>query len=160
MEAKLDELATVAAGIDPARLRMALKKDTTITFRLSELDKESMQATAARLGLTVTEYLTRLNAIAADKLEDPTPAPALELVDPPEAYRANSTPLRTLGRARGQKMKPRELKTAKRAVLACIKSGGTAKAAAAAVGVSGPAVWKWRQDDDTFSKAYDKAKNA
>lgn len=52
----------------PKQLNDALAKTSVVTFRVSKADKDEMQTTAARLKLTLTEYLLRLHAIAKGKL--------------------------------------------------------------------------------------------
>ena len=52
----------------PKQLRDTLAKTQVVTFRVSKADKDDMQATAADLGLTLTEYLVRLHTIAKGKL--------------------------------------------------------------------------------------------
>jgi hypothetical protein len=50
------------------QLKDAIAKTDVVTFRVSKVDKAEMQATAAKLGLSLTEYLSRLHAIARGKL--------------------------------------------------------------------------------------------
>jgi len=66
---RFDELAQVLAGVGPVRLRQALTKSETVTIRITMADKLSMQRTASRCGLSVTEYLTRLHWLASEKVE-------------------------------------------------------------------------------------------
>lgn len=65
---KSDQLATVMEKIPAKKLRASLVKTKAIAMRVTENDHESMHKTAAMCGLTVTEYLCRLHAIAAQKL--------------------------------------------------------------------------------------------
>ncbi|KAF0241625.1 MAG: hypothetical protein FD180_4349 [Planctomycetota bacterium] len=67
-KAMLDRLAELLKGTEPERLRSVLAKDATIIFRVSESDKASMAETATALGLTVTDYLTRLHLFAVEVL--------------------------------------------------------------------------------------------
>jgi predicted DNA binding CopG/RHH family protein len=46
-----------------------LAKSETIIFRVSSKDKDQMQKTAKKLGLSLTEYLTRLHQIAVEQLK-------------------------------------------------------------------------------------------
>jgi hypothetical protein len=46
-----------------------LAKSETIIFRVSAKDKAEMQKTAKKLGLSLTEYLTRLHQIAQERLK-------------------------------------------------------------------------------------------
>lgn len=65
---KPDQLATVLEKVPAKRLRASLTKSKTIIMRVTGDDHESMHRTAKSCGLTVTEYLTRLHALAAEKL--------------------------------------------------------------------------------------------
>lgn len=53
----------------PKQLMDALAKTAVVTFRVSVQDKAEMQATAEKLGLTLTDYLLRLHGIAKQKLK-------------------------------------------------------------------------------------------
>jgi len=50
------------------QLKDSLAKTETVVFRVSKAEKADMQATAGKMGLSLTEYLTRLHAIAKGKL--------------------------------------------------------------------------------------------
>lgn len=63
-----DRLAAHLKTVSPSRLRKLIAKDARIDFRLSETDKDAMQATAQGVGLTVSEYLVRLHYVANKKL--------------------------------------------------------------------------------------------
>lgn len=65
---KTDRLATVLNKIPAKRLRAALTKTKAIAIRVTADDHEGMLKTAKVCGMTVTEYLTRLHAFAAEKL--------------------------------------------------------------------------------------------
>ncbi|MDP1769715.1 MAG: hypothetical protein Q8L74_13070 [Nitrospirota bacterium] len=65
---KADRLATVLGKIPAKRLRASLMKTKAIAMRVTEDDHEGMHRTAKACGMTVTEYLTRLHAFAAEKL--------------------------------------------------------------------------------------------
>ena len=67
-KAMLDRLAELLKGTEPERLRSVLAKDEAITIRLTASDKASMAETASDLGLTVTDYLTRLHLFAVEVL--------------------------------------------------------------------------------------------
>lgn len=66
--AMLDRLADLLRGVNPEQLRSVLAKEEAITIRLTASDKASMQETASALGLTVTDYLTRLHLFAVEVL--------------------------------------------------------------------------------------------
>jgi predicted PhzF superfamily epimerase YddE/YHI9 len=51
-----------------AQLNDSLAKTETVVFRVSKAEKADMQATASKMGLSLTEYLTRLHQIAKGKL--------------------------------------------------------------------------------------------
>jgi hypothetical protein len=53
-------------------LEHALAKTSTVNFRLSKADKESMKETAKKLRLTLSEYLVSLHHYAKDKLKHPS----------------------------------------------------------------------------------------
>lgn len=65
----LDQLAELAKGIPPERLEKVLRKSRLLTMRVSEADHEDIKRTAAKLGLTVTDYLLRLHYLASEKLK-------------------------------------------------------------------------------------------
>ena len=53
----------------PKQLTDTLAKTQSVIFRVSKTEKAEMQETAKSLGLTLTEYFSRLHAIAKDKLK-------------------------------------------------------------------------------------------
>ena len=65
----LARLADLVKGIAPERLEKVLRKSRLLTMRVSEADHEDIKRTAARLGLTVTDYLLRLHYLASKKLK-------------------------------------------------------------------------------------------
>ncbi len=64
----LDRLAALMKKTDPARLRAALVKSSTVSMRTSDHEKADMQKMATTCGLTLTEYLTRLHYFANELL--------------------------------------------------------------------------------------------
>ena len=50
------------------QLRASLAKTVSVIFRTSVNEKADMMKTAKSMGLSLTEYLTRLHAIARGKL--------------------------------------------------------------------------------------------
>lgn len=66
---KLDRLATIMKDVPPDRLRSALVKEDTVQIRVSATEKADMQRVAKECNLTLTDYLCRLHAIAAHKLD-------------------------------------------------------------------------------------------
>ena len=66
----LDRLADLVKGIPAERLEKALRKNRLLTMRLSEADHEDIKRTAAKLGLTVTDYLLRLHYLASERLNE------------------------------------------------------------------------------------------
>lgn len=67
-KALLDKLADVLKGTDPERLRSLLEKTETVQIRVTASDKARMAEAASALGLTVTDYLTRLHLFAVEVL--------------------------------------------------------------------------------------------
>ncbi|MCC6740930.1 MAG: hypothetical protein IT452_17960 [Planctomycetia bacterium] len=67
-KALLDKLADVLKGTSPERLRSLLEKTQSVQIRVTASDKSSMAETASALGLTVTDYLTRLHLFAVEVL--------------------------------------------------------------------------------------------
>jgi DNA-directed RNA polymerase subunit E'/Rpb7 len=63
---KSDKLDKVYKG---GKLKEALTKDSVVLFRTTKAEKEDMQATAQKLGLTLTEYLGRLHTLAKAQLK-------------------------------------------------------------------------------------------
>lgn len=66
----LDRLADLVKGIAPERLEKALRKNRLLTMRLTEADHEDIKRTAAKLGLTVTDYLLRLHYLTLERLNE------------------------------------------------------------------------------------------
>ena len=64
----LDRMATIMKDVPPDRLRSALAKEGTIQIRVSATEKAEMQRVAKTCNLTLTDYLCRLHAVAAQKL--------------------------------------------------------------------------------------------
>ena len=64
--ADLDALARVVRDIPGDKLRAILKRDRAYTFRLSEMDRETMEKAAKAMELSVAEYLIRLHWTAYD----------------------------------------------------------------------------------------------
>lgn len=65
----LDTLATALRNTSGERLRAILKRDKTFTFRLSEMDRETMDRAAKAMELPVAEYLIRLHYNAYEALK-------------------------------------------------------------------------------------------
>jgi hypothetical protein len=63
---KPDKLSKVFKGI---KVKSELSKDAVIIFRATESEKSDMQATAKKLGLSLTEYLGRLHALAKENMK-------------------------------------------------------------------------------------------
>lgn len=70
----LDALATALRNTSGDKLRAVLKRDQTFTFRLSEMDRETMGRAAEALDLPIAEYLIRLHYHAYDLLRREHPA--------------------------------------------------------------------------------------
>lgn len=66
---KLDTLAKALRDIPESRLRAILKRDKAFTFRLSEMDRETMERAAKAMSISVAEYLIRLHYHAYDVLK-------------------------------------------------------------------------------------------
>lgn len=66
--AQLDKQAVLLKRTDPDRLRSILEKSETVQIRVTASDKASLTETASALGLTVTDYLTRLHLFAVEVL--------------------------------------------------------------------------------------------
>lgn len=64
------KLEAAAAGISPADISFSGRKTSLVQFRLSEADKASIQRTADRLGVSVSEYLLELHKLMANRLLD------------------------------------------------------------------------------------------
>jgi len=67
---QFDELAERLRAIPPERLSKLLNRGTTINFRLSVVEKDQIGQRANRFGLSMTEYLLRLHAVAETVLND------------------------------------------------------------------------------------------
>ena len=68
--ARLNKLAGLLRGAKAEKLRSALVKSATLSLRLTPAEKADMEATAKRLGLTLTEYLERIHALVSARLKD------------------------------------------------------------------------------------------
>ena len=66
---KLDRLAMIMQEVSPDRLRSALVKEDTVQIRVSATEKADMQRVAKACNLTLTDYICRLHAFAAEKLD-------------------------------------------------------------------------------------------
>ncbi|MCD8139837.1 MAG: hypothetical protein LUE17_08685 [Planctomycetaceae bacterium] len=62
-------MATALRNTSGERLRAILKRDKTFTFRLSEMDRETMDRAAKAMELPVAEYLIRLHYNAYEALK-------------------------------------------------------------------------------------------
>lgn len=56
-----DALAQVLRNVRSDKLRAILKRDKMFTFRLSELDRETLDKAAKAVELPVSEYLIRIH---------------------------------------------------------------------------------------------------
>ena len=56
-------------AMPPERLELILRKSETVQIRVTPAEKDEMKRAASRYGLTVTEYLSRLHALAQGILE-------------------------------------------------------------------------------------------
>lgn len=65
-----DPMEKLKKLIKPEDIRKDQAKEARIEIRVSGEDKASMAAMAKRLGMTKTEYLTRLHRIAIEKLSE------------------------------------------------------------------------------------------
>lgn len=68
-ESEMDALATALRNRTGEQLRAILKRDKAFTFRLSEMDRETMDRAAKALEIPVAEYLIRLHYHAYDALK-------------------------------------------------------------------------------------------
>jgi len=66
---KFDLLADLLKGTSPEKLKTLLVKSESLTIRLTLTDKTGMERAAKACGLTLTDYLTRLHYLVAEKLE-------------------------------------------------------------------------------------------
>lgn len=64
-----DQIADAFSKTTGGKLEQALGKTAIIQMRVSAADKASMTSTAKGLGLTLTDYLTRLHYCAVDLLK-------------------------------------------------------------------------------------------
>lgn len=69
-EASIDALAKTIRDIPGDKLRAILKRDKAFTFRLSEVDRGTMEKAAKAMGVSVAEYLIRLHYAAYDSLKE------------------------------------------------------------------------------------------
>lgn len=65
---EMDALATALRNTSGDKLRAILKRDKTFTFRLSEMDRETMARAAKAVDLPTAEYLIRLHYHAYEAL--------------------------------------------------------------------------------------------
>jgi uncharacterized protein (DUF1778 family) len=65
----MDTLATALRNVSGDQLRAILKRDKTFTFRLSEMDRETMERAAKAVELSIAEYLIRLHYHAFEVLK-------------------------------------------------------------------------------------------
>lgn len=56
-----DALAQILKNVPADKLRAVLKRDRMFTFRLSEVDRETLDTVAKAMGLSVGEYLLRIH---------------------------------------------------------------------------------------------------
>lgn len=66
----MDTLATALRNVSGDQLRAILKRDKTFTFRLSEMDRETMERAAKAVELSIAEYLIRLHYHAYEALKE------------------------------------------------------------------------------------------
>lgn len=59
--ADMDILASALRNVSGDRLRAILKRDKTFTFRLSEMDRDTMERAAKAMELSIAEYILRLH---------------------------------------------------------------------------------------------------
>lgn len=67
---KSDPMDRLKKLIKPEDIRQNKAKEERVEIRVSSEDKASMAATAKQLGMSVTQYLTRLHQIAVEKLDE------------------------------------------------------------------------------------------
>ena len=63
-----NKLATAASKITAKDLQGSGAKTEFLQFRVSKSEKDSVQATAAALGLQVSEYIMKLHELVSEKL--------------------------------------------------------------------------------------------
>jgi hypothetical protein len=61
------EIDSRLKDVSKQELERSLRKSQSVTIRVTENDKKSMEETAQKLGLTLTDYLIRLHFFAADR---------------------------------------------------------------------------------------------
>lgn len=66
----MDALADALRHTSGERLRAILKRDKTFTFRLSEMDRETMDKAAKAVDIPVAEYLIRIHYHAYEALKE------------------------------------------------------------------------------------------
>ncbi len=65
----MDSLATALRNVSGDQLRAILKRDKSFTFRLSEMDRDTMERAAKAMELSVAEYILRLHYHAFEALK-------------------------------------------------------------------------------------------
>ena len=65
-----DPLTQVLKNIPADKLRAALKRDRMFTFRLSEMDRETMDEVAKAMDLSTAEYLIRIHHHVYEKMRE------------------------------------------------------------------------------------------
>lgn len=65
---RLDDLSDGLAELSPERLQTLTRKGERLNIRVTAHEKADMQATAAALGLSLSEYLSGLHMLAAPRL--------------------------------------------------------------------------------------------
>ena len=63
-----NKLATAASKITAKDLQGSGAKTEFLQFRVSKSEKDSVQSTAAALGLQVSEYIMKLHELVSEKL--------------------------------------------------------------------------------------------
>lgn len=66
----LDALTRIVREMSPDKLRAILKRDKQFTFRLSEMDRQTMETASKALDIPVAEYLIRLHWAAYESMRD------------------------------------------------------------------------------------------
>jgi hypothetical protein len=61
-----DRLAKSLRGLSPGRMEQVLRKSETVQIRLTAAEKGGMKRMAKRYRLSLTDYLTRLHALAEE----------------------------------------------------------------------------------------------
>ena len=65
-----DPLTEVLKNIPADKLRAILKRDRMFTFRLSEMDRQSMDEVAKTMDLSTAEYLIRIHHHVYEKMRE------------------------------------------------------------------------------------------